>query len=156
MADAKPTAKKRGTDRDSSPDGWTDEERAAMKERAKELKAARGEKGKADGLADLQAKIAEMPDSDRVMAERIHAVVMATAPELEPRTWYGMPAWAKDGKVLCFFTPGAKFKERYASFGFQTVANLDDGTMWPTSWAVLELTEADEQRIADLVRKAVS
>ena len=156
MADAKTTAKKRGTDRDSPSDGWTDEERAAMKERAKELKAARGQKGKADGLADLQAKIAEMPDSDRVMAERIHAVVMATAPELEPRTWYGMPAWAKDGKVLCFFTPGAKFKERYASFGFQTVANLDDGTMWPTSWAVLELTEADEQRIADLVRKAVS
>lgn len=138
---------------------WTDEERAAMREAAKERKAAKGRGGKAskaDGEADLLAKIAEMPESDRVMAERIHAVVMAAAPDLEPRTWYGMPAWAKDGKVLCFFTPGAKFKERYASFGFQTVANLDDGSMWPTSWALTKLTKDGEKAIAELVKQAVS
>lgn len=153
MADTRATTKK-GSTRGSSSGGWTAEERAAMKERAKELKTA-GKKGKAAAEADLLEKIAEMPDADRVMAERIHAIVMETAPELEPKTWYGMPAWAKDGKVLCFFTAAAKFGERYASFGFNTVANLDDGTMWPTAWALTKLTKADEQRIAELVKKAV-
>jgi uncharacterized protein YdhG (YjbR/CyaY superfamily) len=138
-------------------DIWTDEERAALQETAKERKAAKrrgGKASKADGEADLRAKIAEMPDGDRVMAERIHAVVMASAPDLEPRTWYGMPAWAKDGKVLCFFTPGEKFKERYASFGFQATANLDEGSMWPTSWALTKLTKDGEAAIAELVKRA--
>lgn len=133
------------------PDGFTAEERAAMKERARELKA-----GKADGESALLAKIAEMPQPDRAMAERLHAVVKASAPALEPRTWYGMPAYAKDGKVVCFFTPASKFKERYASFGFNPAANLDDGNMWPTSFALKELTPAEEERIAALVRRAVS
>lgn len=143
--------------RDTPAAGWTDEERAAMKEHARELKAAakRGA-NKADGEADLRAKVAEMPEPDRTMAERIHAVVMASAPDLEPRTWYGMPAWARDGKVLCFFTPAAKFKERYASFGFNATANLDDGSMWPTAWALTKLTAADEKRIGDLVKRAAS
>lgn len=153
MAETKTTTKKSGA-RGSSAGGWTAEERAAMKERAKELKAA-GKKGKANGEADLLEKIAEMPDSDRAMAERIHAIVMETAPELEPRTWYGMPAWARDGKVLCFFTAAAKFGERYASFGFNAVANLDEGSMWPTAWALTRLSKADERQIADLVKKAV-
>jgi uncharacterized protein YdhG (YjbR/CyaY superfamily) len=150
------TDTKKSATRAKPSDIWTDEERAAMQEHAKEMKAARGRKGKAAGQADLLAKIAEMPDSDRDMAERIHAAIMASAPDLEPRTWYGMPAWAKDGKVLCFFTPAAKFKERYASFGFNAEANLDDGAMWPTSWALTELTAADEKRIGALVKKAVS
>jgi uncharacterized protein YdhG (YjbR/CyaY superfamily) len=124
-----------------------------MEERAKELKAAR--KGKSDGTADLLAKIAELPEPDKAMAERIHSIVTQAAPELAPRTWYGMPAWAKDGKVLCFFTPASKFDERYASFGFNAVANLDEGSMWPTSWALTKLTRADEERIAELVRRAV-
>ncbi len=132
---------------------WTDEEIAAMQEHAKELKAAKG--GKSDGESDLLAKIAEMPNSDRVMAEQIHALVKANAPDLEPRTWYGMPAYSKDGKVLCFFTPAAKFKERYATFGFNATANLDEGEMWPTSWALRKLTPADEAKIAELVKKAV-
>jgi uncharacterized protein YdhG (YjbR/CyaY superfamily) len=148
---------KRAAGRDTPTEGWTDEERAAMKEHTRELKAAakRGA-AKADGEADLRAKVAEMPKSDRTMAERIHALVMAAAPDLEPRTWYGMPAWARDGKVLCFFTPAAKFKERYASFGFNATANLDDGSMWPTSWALTKLTAADEKRIGELVKKAAS
>ena len=147
----------RAAGRDTPTEGWTDEERAAMKEHARELKAAakRGA-AKADGEADLRAKVAEMPKSDRAMAERIHALVMAAAPDLEPRTWYGMPAWAKDGKVLCFFTPAAKFKERYASFGFNATANLDDGSMWPTSWALTKLTKADEAKLSELVRQAAS
>ena len=145
--------KKTGT-RGTPSEGWTDAERAAMKERAREMKA--GRKGKADPAADLLAKIAELPDEDRAMAERIHSIVTETAPELAPRTWYGMPAWAKDGKVLCFFTPASKFDERYASFGFNAVANLDDGSMWPTAWALTRLTKGDEKRIADLVRRAVS
>jgi uncharacterized protein YdhG (YjbR/CyaY superfamily) len=144
------------TARATPSDGWTDEEVAAMKEHARELKAARARKGKGDGEAELLAKIAEMPDADRSMAERIHAIVTESAPELEPRTWYGMPAYAKEGKVLCFFTPADKFKERYASFGFNAVANLDEGTMWPTAFAITRLTEADERAIAELVRKAVS
>lgn len=147
----------RGTTTKSKKAGFSDAEREAMKERAKELKAeARAKKGKADGEADLQAKIAEMNASDRAMAKKIHAVVTATAPELEPRTWYGMPAWARDGKVICFFTPAGKFKERFASFGFQESANLDDGTMWPTAFALLEVDAANEARIADLVKRAVS
>lgn len=155
MTDTKSTT---GTARDTSSAGWTDEERAAMKEHADELKRAkrRGKASKADGEADVAAKIAEMPEPDRSMAERIHAVVLASAPELAPRTWYGMPAYAKDGKVICFFTAASKFKERYASFGFNAAAKLDEGTMWPTAWAITELTAADEKRIADLVRKAVS
>jgi uncharacterized protein YdhG (YjbR/CyaY superfamily) len=157
MTDTKP-ATKRKTARDESPDSWTDEERAAMKDRAKELKAERkrGPGAKLDGEADLLAKIAEMPDADRAMAERLHAIVTAAAPELTPRTWYGMPAWAKDGKVVCFFTPAEKFKERYATFGFQATANLDDGAMWPTSWALTEITSSVEARITELVKQAVS
>jgi uncharacterized protein YdhG (YjbR/CyaY superfamily) len=138
--------------------GFSAEERAAMKERAKELKAEeRSKKDRAAGEQDLQAKIAEMPASDKAMAKKIHAVVTANAPDLLPKTWYGMPAWANaDGKVVCFFTPAAKFKERYATFGFNADANLDDGSMWPTSWALTKLTPADEKRIGDLVKKAVS
>ena len=154
MADTKTT--KRTARREEASAEWTDEERAAMKERARELKRAKRDGAKADGEQDLREKIAEMDDVDRDMAERLHARIMEAVPQLEPRTWYGMPAWAKDGKVLCFFTPAAKFKERYSSFGFQTVANLDDGNMWPTSWALTKLTAAEEQRIADLVKKAAS
>jgi hypothetical protein len=158
MADTKKSSK-RTTATDTTPEGWTDEERAAMKERNKELKAAkrRGSgAAKADGESDVLAKIAEMPEPDRAMAERIHAVVKASAPELSPRTWYGMPGYAKGGKVLCFFTPASKFKERFATFGFNAEAKLDEGNMWPTSWALTELTAAEEARIAELVKKAVS
>jgi uncharacterized protein YdhG (YjbR/CyaY superfamily) len=146
--------------RGASSSGWTDEERAAMQEHAAELKKQKGRGGKtskADGLADLLEKVAEMPESDRVMGERIHTIITETAPELAPRTWYGMPAWANsEGKVICFFTAAAKFKERYASFGFNAAANLDEGTMWPTAWALTKLSAADEKRIAELVKKAVS
>jgi uncharacterized protein YdhG (YjbR/CyaY superfamily) len=138
---------------------FTDEERAAMKERAQELKAAtrRGPRAaKADGESDLLAKIAAMPEPDRVIAERLHAIIKASAPALSPKTWYGMPAYAKDGKVVCFFTSADKFKSRYATFGFNDDANLDDGTMWPTSFALTKLTAADEARIVALVKKAVS
>ena len=140
-----------------STEGFTAEERAAIRERAKELKAAarRGPRpDKADGERDVLAKIAEMPVPDRAMAERIHALIKATAPVLSPKTWYGMPAYARDGKVVCFFTPAAKFKERYATFGFNADAHLDEGTMWPTSFALTELTAADEARIASILRKA--
>lgn len=148
---------KRAAGRDTPAEGWTDEERAAMKEHARELKAAaRRGAAKADGEADVLAKIAEMPDSDRVMAERIHEVVKANAPDLDPRTWYGMPAYAKDGKVLCFFQAADKFKARYATFGFNDIAKLDAGAMWPTSWALTKLTAADEKRIGELVKKAAS
>jgi uncharacterized protein YdhG (YjbR/CyaY superfamily) len=132
--------------------GFTAEERAAMKERAKELKA---EAAKADGESDVLAKIAEMPKSDRVMAERLHALIKASAPDLAPRTWYGMPAYAKDGKVLCFFQSAQKFKSRYATFGFSDEANLDKGDMWPTSFALTGLTAAEEKKIGALVKKAV-
>jgi uncharacterized protein YdhG (YjbR/CyaY superfamily) len=138
---------------DTAATGFTAEERAAMQERARELKAA-SRRG-ADGERDLLDKIAEMPGPDRVMAERIHAVVTASAPSLTPRTYYGMPAWAKDGKVLCFFQPASKFKARYATFGFNDDAQLDDGEMWPTSWALTQLTDADAERIAALVKQAV-
>jgi uncharacterized protein YdhG (YjbR/CyaY superfamily) len=136
---------------------FSDDEKAAMKERAKEQKAAaRRGKDAAEGESDLLAKIAEMPDSDRVMAERIHALVKAAAPDLSPKTWYGMPAYAKDGKIVCFFKSADKFKSRYATFGFEEEANLDDGTMWSTSFALKKLTSADEKRIAELVKKAAS
>jgi len=129
--------------------GFTAEEKAAMKERARELKSAGGER-------EVLEKIAEMPEADRAMAEQIHAIVKATAPELSPRTWYGMPAYAKDDKVVCFFQSGQKFKSRYATLGFSDKANLDDGSMWPTSYALTKLTAAEEKRIAALVRQAVS
>jgi uncharacterized protein YdhG (YjbR/CyaY superfamily) len=149
MAETRKSTKRSATGK--TFEGFTDEERGAMKERAKELKT-----GKADGERALLAKIAEMPPPDRAMAERIHAVVTASAPALSPKTWYGMPAYAnKDGKVVCFFTPASKFKERYATFGFNAPANLDDGTMWPTAFALTELTADDEARIAALVKKAV-
>jgi uncharacterized protein YdhG (YjbR/CyaY superfamily) len=135
---------------------FTEEERDAMRERAQELKAARSRAGKADGESDVLAKIAEMPAADRTMAERVHAIVTASAPDLSPRTWYGMPAYAKDGKVVCFFQSGQKFKTRYATLGFSDKANLDDGHVWPTAFALKELTAADEARIAALVKKAVS
>ena len=137
--------------------GFTDEERAAMRERAKELKAeARADKKKAEGESVLLAKIAEMPEPDRAMAERLHEIVKASAPALSPKTWYGMPAYAnKDGKVLCYFQGAQKFSTRYATLGFNDDANLDEGTMWPTSFALKELTAAEEARIGALVKKAV-
>jgi uncharacterized protein YdhG (YjbR/CyaY superfamily) len=137
-------------------EGFTADERAAMRERAEELKAEAGRGPKADGEGDVLAKIAEMPQRDRVMAERLHAIVKASAPELSPRTWYGMPAYAKDGKVVCFFQSAHKFKSRYATFGFSDKANLDEGAMWPTGFALKELTAADEARIGALVKRAVS
>ena len=139
--------------------GFTDEERAAMKERSEELKAERGRgpRGKkADGESDVLAKIAEMPEPDRGMAERLHALVKDTAPGLAPRTWYGMPAYAKDGKVVCYFQSAHKFKARYATLGFSDTANLDDGAMWPTSFALTKLTAVEEKKIAALVKKAVT
>ena len=136
--------------------GFTAAERAAMKERARELKAEeRASQNKADGERDLLAKVAEMPAPDRALAKRLHAIVKASAPDLWPRTWYGMPAYARDGKVVCFFQSADKFKSRYATFGFSDQANLDDGAMWPTSFALQKLTAADEKRIAALVKKAV-
>jgi uncharacterized protein YdhG (YjbR/CyaY superfamily) len=133
--------------------GFTAEERAAMKERAQELKA---EARKADGEKAVLAKIAEMPESDRAMAERIHTIVKASAPALSPKTWYGMPAYAKDGKIVCYFQSADKFKSRYATFGFNDTANLDEGAMWPTSFALKKLTSAEEAKIGALVKKAVS
>jgi uncharacterized protein YdhG (YjbR/CyaY superfamily) len=134
---------------------WTDEERAAMVEHAKEQKKA-AKRTTEDGEGDVLAKIAEMPDADRVIAQRIHDIVKATAPGLTPRTYYGMPAYAKDGKVVCFFQPAAKFKARYSTLGFNDDARLDDGTMWATSWALTKLTAADEAKVEALVKKAVS
>jgi len=138
-------------------EGFTAEERAAMQERARELKAARrGAKGDpAADLADLLARIAEMPEPDRSLAERIHAIVLAAAPELLPKTWYGMPAYFKDGRSICFFQAASKFKVRYATFGFQPDARVDDGPMWPVAYALTELTPDAEARITELVRKAV-
>ena len=137
--------------------GFSDVEQTAMKERAQELRASRrrSSRHKVDGEADLLAKIAEMTEPDRTMAKRLHAIITAAAPALEPKTWYGMPAWARDGKVVCFFQSGGKFKTRYATFGFSDNANLDEGSMWPTSYALTELTAADEKRIAALVQHAV-
>jgi uncharacterized protein YdhG (YjbR/CyaY superfamily) len=159
MNDTRKKAAKRTTRTGKSYEGFTAEERAAMKEHAKEMKttARRGSRAsKADGEKDILAKIAEMPDSDRVLAERIHAIVKENAPELTPRTWYGMPAYAKDGKVLCFFQSAAKFKARYATFGFNDVAKLDEGSLWPTAFALTKLTAANEKQIAALVKRAVS
>jgi uncharacterized protein YdhG (YjbR/CyaY superfamily) len=137
--------------------GFTDEERAAMKERAQELKAeARANKNKAAGESDVLAKVAEMQAPDRAMAKRLHAIVKASAPALSPKTWYGMPAYAKDGKVVCYFQSAEKFKSRYATFGFSDEANLDEGSMWPTSFALKKLTAADEATIRALVKKAVN
>jgi uncharacterized protein YdhG (YjbR/CyaY superfamily) len=158
MNDTKKSAKST-TRTDTSSGALTEEELAALKETVKERKAAarRGKRaGKADDEAAVLAKIAEMPEPDRVMAERLHAIVTATAPELSPKTWYGMPAYAREGKVVCFFTAADKFKSRYATFGFEEAANLDDGNMWPTAFALKKLTAADEAKIAALVKKAVS
>lgn len=135
-----------------SAEGFSAEEKAAMRERAKELKA---EAKKADGEKALLEKVAEMPPEDRAMAERLHAIVKMHAPELAPKTWYGMPAYTKDGKVLCFFQSGAKFGSRYGTFGFQDVANLDDGSMWPTSFALTQLDDAAEAQIIALLEKAL-
>jgi len=146
----------KSTARKASKGGFTAEERAAMRERAREAKAEAGGAGKADGERDVLAKIAEMPRADRVMAKRLHALIKASAPDLAPRTWYGMPAYAKDGKVLCFFQSAQKFKSRYATLGFSDEANLDKGPMWPTSFALKELTSAEEKKIGALVKKAVS
>ena len=159
MSLKKETAKpaKRTTATEKKSKGFTDDERAAMKERARELKAEarRGRRAdKADGESDVLAQIAEMPEPDRTMAKRLHAILKASAPALSPRTWYGMPAYAKDGKVVCFFQSGQKFKSRYATFGFSDEANLDEGAMWPTSFALKELTTAAEGRIGALVKQA--
>ncbi len=150
MAERKPARK--GT----QSAGFTDEERAAMKERAQELEAARRGGGKADGESAVLAKLAEMPQPDRAMGERVHAIVTASAPSLSPRLWYGMPAYAKEGKVVCFFQGAQKFKTRYSTLGFSDAAKLDDGAMWPTSFALTDLTAAAEARIAELVKQAVS
>lgn len=143
---------------DKTSEAFSDEERAAMKERAQELKSARrgSDAGKVDGERDLLTKIAEMNEQDRHLAERIHAIVKANAPDLSPRTWYGMPAYAKDDKVICFFQSTQKFKTRYATLGFSAQARLDDGSMWPTAFALTKLAAADEARIGALVKKAVS
>jgi uncharacterized protein YdhG (YjbR/CyaY superfamily) len=164
MAERKPAKKgtaKKGTEKTAkgttaprtSSTGFTAEERAAMKERARELKAAANE---AEAEQDVLAAIAKMPGSDRAMAKRLHTIIKDSAPGLSPKTWYGMPAYAKDGKVVCFFRDADKFKERYAMFGFNDSANLDKGAMWPVAFALKELTAADEKKIAALVKKAVS
>ncbi|WP_353827530.1 iron chaperone [Agromyces sp. SYSU T0242] len=144
-------AEKTARTREEDGEGFTAEERAAMKDRAKEVRRGR----KKDGTADLLEKVAEMEGTEREMAERLHALITEAAPELEPKTWYGMPAYAKDGKVLCFFQPAAKFNARYSTFGFNDVAALDDGEIWPTSFAITELTASAEERIVALVRRAV-
>jgi len=162
MAERKPSKKatqksaKSTTTATEASKGFTEDERAAMKARARELKAEeRASKNRAEGERDLLAAIAAMKGSDRVLAERLHAIVEATAPALWPKTWYGMPAYTKDGKVVCFFKSAAKFDSRYATFGFEEAANLDEGAMWPTSFALKKLTAADEKKIAALVKKAV-
>jgi uncharacterized protein YdhG (YjbR/CyaY superfamily) len=151
-----PKSARRATGAEPKSTGFTDEERAAMKERAKELKAeARAGKDREGGERDLLAKIAEMQGPDRVMATRLHAIIKASAPSLSPRTWYGMPAYAKDGKVLCFFQSAQKFNARYATLGFSETASLDEGAMWPTAFALKELSGAEEARISALVKRAV-
>jgi uncharacterized protein YdhG (YjbR/CyaY superfamily) len=162
MAERKPARKdtqrsaKSTTANKEKSKGFTEDERAAMKERARELKKdARASKKKADGESDVLAKIAEMQEADRAMAERLHAVIKANAPTLSPKTWYGMPAYAMGGKVVCFFQSAEKFKSRYATLGFSDEANLDEGAMWPTSFALKELTAAEEARIVALVKQAV-
>jgi uncharacterized protein YdhG (YjbR/CyaY superfamily) len=158
MNDTQKSAKST-TAKNKTHEGFTDEERSAMKDRGKELKATarRGSRAsKADGEGEVLEKIAEMQEPDRVLAERLHAVIKASAPGISPTTWYGMPAYAKDGKVVCFFQPAQKFKSRYATLGFSDKANLDDGAVWPVYYAVTELTAADEARIGALVKRAVS
>jgi uncharacterized protein YdhG (YjbR/CyaY superfamily) len=151
-----PRSAKATTATDQKFEGLSDVERAAMKERTKELKTeARASRDREAGEREVLAKIAEMPEADRVMAERLHAIIKASAPALSPKTWYGMPAYAKDGKIVCFFQAADKFKSRYATFGFDVAANLDDGSMWPTAFALTELTAADEARIGALVKRAV-
>ena len=141
----------------ANPKGFTDDERSAMKERLQELKAERrGSAGKADGESELLAKLAALPQPDRALGERLHAIIKATAPALAPRTWYGMPAYARDGNVVCFFQSAQKFKTRYATLGFSDKANLDEGHMWPTAFALTQLTDDVEAKIAALVKKAVS
>jgi uncharacterized protein YdhG (YjbR/CyaY superfamily) len=158
MTDTQKSAK-RATATDKPSEGFTDEERAAIKQRAKELKAE-GRRGtradKADGESAVLAKLAELPEADRVLGERLHAVIKASAPSLAPKTWYGMPAYARDGKVVCYFQAAQKFKERYATFGFSDAANLDEGAMWPVAFALTALTAADEATIGALVKQAVS
>jgi uncharacterized protein YdhG (YjbR/CyaY superfamily) len=149
MSAKKVTRKPTGRTARKASEGFTAEERAAMRERVRELKS-----GKGDGESDVLAKIAEMPDADRDMAERLHALIKAAAPDLAPRTWYGMPAYSKDGKVVCFFRPAGKFKDRYSTFGFNDAAKLDQGAMWPTAFALTELTAAGEKKISALVKKA--
>jgi uncharacterized protein YdhG (YjbR/CyaY superfamily) len=145
------------TKKTAASKGFSADEKAAMRERAKELKAeSRSKADRADGERDVLAKIAEMPPADRDMAERLHKLISTKAPQLMPRTWYGMPAYYKDGKVMCFFKAAAKFESRYATFGFEESARLDDGAMWPTSYALTELTAADEKKIGELVEKAAS
>jgi uncharacterized protein YdhG (YjbR/CyaY superfamily) len=152
MTAAKKTASKKAL----SASGFSDAERAAMKERAEELKAAgRGGKKKSEDANALLAKIAEMEQPDRTLAERIHAIITTVAPELSPKTWYGMPAYAKDGSILCFFQPAQKFDSRYATLGFNDPANLDDGTMWPIAYAVTDLSDADVKRVEELIKRAV-
>lgn len=141
---------KKATGKPAKTKGFTSDERAAMKERVRELKAS-----EADGESDLLAKVAEMKEPDRSMAKRVHAIVTASAPGLQPKTWYGMPAYAKDGKVVCFFQSAAKFKSRYATFGFSDTAKLDEGAMWPTSYALKELTATEEAKLVALVKKAI-
>jgi hypothetical protein len=153
MKDTQKSAKSTTARSNSRSRGFTEEERGAMKERVKELKAAAD---KADGESDVLAKIAEMPPRDRAMGKRLHAIIKASAPALSPRTWYGMPAYAKDGNVVCFFQPAQKFKTRYATLGFSDKAHLDEGTMWPNAFALTKLTATDEARIGALVKKAVS
>jgi uncharacterized protein YdhG (YjbR/CyaY superfamily) len=156
MKDTKKSAKATASGKEKF-DGFTEEERGAMKERAKELKASarRGSKAQeADGESEVLAKIAEMPPPDRALAERVHAIVKANAPSLSPKLWYGMPAYARDGKVVCFFQNALKFKTRYATLGFNDAANLDDGTMWPTAFALTKLTAADEKKLGALIKKA--
>ena len=156
MKDTQKSAKSTAIDKTS--EGWTDEERGAMKERHKELKASarRGPRAnEADGESAVLAKIAEMPEPDRAMGERLHAVIKASAPALSPRLWYGMPAYAKDGNIICFFQSGQKFKTRYATLGFSDKANLDDGGMWPSEYALIKLTATEEAKITALVKRAV-
>jgi uncharacterized protein YdhG (YjbR/CyaY superfamily) len=151
------TTSKRTRTASKSPNVWTDEERAAMQESARERKAASRRSPadeRAEGEQEVRAKIAEMPEPDRAMAERIHAIVTESAPAFVPRTYYGMPAYAKDGKVICFFQPASKFKVRYSTFGFQPDARVDDGEMWPVAFAVTKLTPGVEVRLAELVKKA--
>ena len=158
MSPMKDTQKSAKSTTGKASKGFTDEERAAMRERAQELRAGarRPRAGKADGESDVLAKIAEMPKPDRAIAERLHAIIKASAPGISPRTWYGMPAYAKDGNVVCFFQSAQKFRTRYATLGFSDKANLDKGSMWPSAFALKELTAAEETRIGALVKKAVS